>query len=172
MFLWNVIIKYINFINSVDEIHFFLMDNKYKNSWQTRFFEIKDNKIFWQMSKNSQKASNYIDIKEIKEINKVESNDFELVLEAKNYVLAAESEEIRDKWFDTIKSLIHDIMNENSQENKIVYDNVLSIELKESLLIKDLENIPDISADKEFIKNKIEKDLKSGNHFLHKEKKQ
>lgn len=163
--------KYLIICNKNKEHYYkFLYLTYFIFSWQTRFFEIKNNQIFWQKDKYSQKANNYIEIKEIKNIKKIELNDFELECEVKNYLLRAETEELRDKWFDTIQSLKNEISNNNKKKNKFKYQNILNMQLKESLLIKDFENIPDISADKEFLKNKIEKALKTEKYFLLKKK--
>lgn len=99
----------------------------------------------------------------------IETLEFELECYIKNYLIRAKNEKERDKWFNTIKSLIED--NSDKKENKFMYENIMKINLKENLILKDLEKIPDILVNEDdFLKNKIEKALKNEKFFPTKKK--
>ncbi len=134
-------------------------------SWQERYFQIKNDNLYWYKTSNSKEAQNSIAIKDMKKVQVKKSDKFLMVVGEKIYKFQCKTEEDRDSW---VKALNNEIKRIKGDSHKKL-ENIYEIKLKKKI-IEDYYNLPNISAEKLYMKKKVDESIKSESFFADKKK--
>ena len=145
------------------------MYKKSKNSWQLRFFQLKNGYLYWFKDKNHSKIQNKINIKEVIRCDSHKEKKFLIVLQDENnsigkiqgriYKFKCASIEETNEWISAISK-------EMSRLNEGEKNLNLNYEVKSrKKVIKDLFYLPDVEKYRSYIKNITIKEMENENYF-------
>jgi len=148
-----------------DEIMTGYMKKKSYTTWQERYFQLKNGFLYWYKDDKSREAQNFISLIDCKKVTGHKPKKFLMIVRDKVYKFSCETDELKEKWVDSISAEMKKLKIES--ERKI--ENVYQVKLKKKI-ITDMMSLPNITSDVVEITKKIEECLAVENTFMKKEK--
>jgi hypothetical protein len=142
------------------------MLKKSSSTYQERFFQLKNGHLYWYKSNLSKEAQNHIPVTEMKKIEAFKSCKFIIIGTDKDYKFQCKSEEEKEAWMNALTNEIKRIRGDSHKK----LDSVYEVKLKKKVIV-DYYNLPNIYAEKLYMKKRVDVAMKSENHFLSKDKK-
>lgn len=140
------------------------LQKKSNKSWQDRYFQLKNNKLYWYQNKDSNMALNFIDLKNaLKMPFSHKPGKFTLLAE-KEYKFDCKTNDVCEEWIDAIKNEMMKIKN----SQKVVQ--LFQLEMKKKIITMQGYNLPNIYSYKATMKNKVIKAMANENFFIAKTK--
>jgi hypothetical protein len=137
----------------------YMSKKKHKN-WQERYFQLKNKKLYWYETKESSRALNFIDLKDVVKLPFAHKPGKFTLLCDKEYKFELKTPEECEEWIKAIK----DEMNKHKTGNKIKF--LFQIELKKKIITMQGRILPSIYEYKGSMKNKVMLAMKTENFFL------
>ena len=140
------------------------LKKKSSKSWQDRYFQLKNKRLYWYNSKDSSIALNYISLKEILKMP-FSHKPLKFTLQCdKEYKFECKTQEDTDEWINAIKNEMIKIKN----NDKIVQ--LFQIELKKKVITMQGKVLPAIYSYKATMKQRVIDSMKGENYFVCKKK--
>ena len=136
------------------------MSKKKHKNWQERYFQLKNKKLYWYEDKKSNRALNFIDLKDVVKLPFSHKPGKFTLLCDKEYKFELKTHEECEEWIEAIK----DEMNKHKSTNKIKF--LFQIELKKKIITMQGRILPSIYEYKGNMKNKVMLAMKNENFFL------
>lgn len=141
-----------------------MMKKKSSNTWQERFFQLKNKKLYWYQNKESNLALNYIDLKDVLKMPFSHKPLKFTIPSDKEYKFECLTQDETEEWIDAIKNEMLKIKN----SNKLVQ--IYQAETKKKIITLQGISLPNIFSYKATMKNKIIDSMKKENYFPSKKK--
>lgn len=142
------------------------MLKKSSSTYQERFFQLKNGHLYWYKSNYSKEAQNHIPVTEMKKIEAFKSCKFKIIGFDKEYKFQCKSEEEKEAWMNALNKEIKRIRGDSLKK----LDNVYEVKLKKKVIV-DYYNLPNIYAEKLYMKKRVDDAMRTENNFLSKDKK-
>jgi hypothetical protein len=126
---------------------------------------LKNGFLYWYKDSKSREAQNFISLIDCKKVTSHKTKKFLMIIKEKVYKFSCETEELKDKWIESISNEIKKL--KIVHERKI--ENLYQVKLKKKI-ITDMLSFPNISSDVNEITHKIEECITMENCFVKKEK--
>jgi hypothetical protein len=133
--------------------------------WQERYFQVKNDHLYWYKTSTSKEAQNSLAVKDMKKVQVKKTEKFLIVVGEKIYKFQCKTDEERDSW---VKALNNEIKRLKGDSNKKL-ENIYEIKLKKKI-IEDYYNLPNISSEKLYMKKKVDEAIKGESFFADKKK--
>ena len=144
------------------------MKKKSHNIWQERFFQVKNEYLYWFKDKSSSVIQNKIALEWIVKIDKYKECKFMIDVEHseeeiktnKIYKFVLDSEEETNKWVNILNSEIKRIKNDKNNKESILY----TIKPRKKI-IEDYYKLPDVGKERANIKKRIMNSIQKETFF-------
>ena len=145
------------------------MSKKSHSKWQKRYFQLKNEYLYWYIDKKSSIIQNKISIKDTEKVEshkdkkfclRVKEEDEKGNIKAKEYKFMCESEEEKVEWISAITKCMKKVKNAQllKKEEK------LDIKIRKKV-IQDLFKLPEIHTINTYMRNKVLDAMNNENYF-------
>lgn len=135
------------------------LKKKSNKSWQDRYFQLKNRKLYWYEKKESNIALNFIDLKDVVKMPFSHKPGKFTLLCDKEYKFECSNQDECEEWMDAIKNEMTKIKN----SNKIVQ--LFQVEMKKKVISIQGKVLPNIYSYKATMKTKIIQAMNSEKFF-------
>lgn len=156
-----ILSKGINIVtNTTDVIKEGYMNKKSNTKWQQRFFQIKNNAIYWYASKDSNSSANCILISDFLKAPYIhKQGKFSIETESKLYKFECNTQEEANDWIDCLKAEMSKLKKSKR------FDEVINLTLRKKVIVFEGRELPSLFSYKAEMKAKVLNAMSTEKYF-------